>query len=349
VTRRPGVAATLGQALALTARVLRPALLAYALNLALALLLGAIVYDAIQTSLGSSLVGEHVRAGWDAQWYDGFSAQAQGTAATFRPSVAGPGAVLDALDGFLDGFAALLARGAGTGVLAAAALYMLAWTFLGAAFIGTFAVRPSGAGFLARGARWFPRLLPLSLAGLVFYFVLLGPVRVAMEGALEARLHDVIDERVRLVWLLLAHAGLWAVVALGSVVVDYAKVLVVLHGDEARRPRALFALGAALRLVGGRPAATLGLYAATSMAGLGLLVGYLAVVPGSATRSAAAIAATFLLGQLFVLSRVLLRCVFLAGEVVMASGLLAAAHDAPARGTPAAPPAGEGPPQALSA
>lgn len=313
----------------MTARALRPALIAYALNLALAVVLGAIVYDALQSSLGSSLAGERLRTGWDAQWYDGFSAQAQGTASTFRPSVSGPGAVLDALDGFVDGFAALLVRGAGTGVLLAAVLYVLAWSFFTGAFAGTFAARPSGAGFLARGARWFPRLLPLSLGGLVFYVVLLGPVRGAMERALDARLHDVIDERVRLAWVLAAHLGLWTVVALGNLVLDYAKVLLVLRGDDVRRPRALFALGSAVRLVARDPLPTVGLYAATSLVGLAVLLAYLAVVPGSGTGSAAAIAGTFLLGQLFVLSRVLVRCLFLAGEVAMVAGLTAAADIEP--------------------
>jgi hypothetical protein len=334
---RPGLTATLSQAAAMTARALRPALIAYALNLALAVVLGAIVYDALQGSLGSSLAGERVRSGWDAQWYDGFSAQAQGTASTFRPSVSGPGAVLDALDGFVDGFASLLARGTGTGVLLAAVLYLLAWSFFTGAFVGTFARRPSTAGFLSRGARWFPRLLPLSFGGLVFYFVLLGPVRGGMERALDARLHDVIDERVRLLWVLGAHLGLWILVALGNLVLDYAKVLLVLRGDGLRRPRALFALGSALRLVAANPLPAIGLYAATALVGLAVLLAYLLLVPGSATGSAAAIAGTFLLGQLFVLSRVLVRCLFLAGEVLMAEALTAAADD------------GLAPPQALSA
>jgi hypothetical protein len=324
VTRSPGVVATLGRAVASTGRALRPVLLAYALNLALALVLGAVVFEAIQTSLGTSLAGERVRAGWDAQWYDGFSAQAQGTASTFRPSVSGAGAVLDAVDGFLDGFSALLARGAGTGVVPAAVLYLLAWSFFTAGFVGTFAARPSGAGFLALGARWFPRLLPLSLLGFAFYFVLLGPVRAHLADAVEARLHDVIDERTRLVWTLAAYACLWLVVGLGNLVLDYAKVLCVLGAEDAnrRRPRFVFAIARALGLVVRHPTATIGLYAATAVGGLLLLAGYVAVVPGSGTASGAAVAGTFALGQLFVLSRVLLRATFVAGEVLTASALL---------------------------
>ena len=55
-------------------------LLAYAWNLVLAVCLGVMVDDAIRTSLGSSLAGDRMRAGWDSLWYYSFSAQASPTA-----------------------------------------------------------------------------------------------------------------------------------------------------------------------------------------------------------------------------------------------------------------------------
>ena len=318
MTRPPGVFRALGGAFALVRRSARYVLLAYALNLVLALLLGAVVFDAVRTSLGSSLAGSRMRAGWDARWYEGFSTQAQGVASTFRPGVAGPGGLFEGLDAFLDGFSSMIARGAGTGILLVAVVYLLSWSFLGAAFLGTFAERPDGAGFLARGTRWFPRILPLTLLGFVFYAALLGPVRGALADRLEGALHEVSDERVRLLWTAAAYGALWTLILLGNLVLDYAKALLVLRDEAGRVGPPWRALGAAGRLIVTRPLTTIGLYAATGVLGLLAMAVYAAVVPIAGDASGLAVAGTFLLGQILVAGRVALRALFLAGEVVVA-------------------------------
>jgi hypothetical protein len=325
VPRAPGLRRSLTGGLVLVRRAARGVLLAYGLNLVLAVLLGAVVFDAVKTSLGTSLAGERMRAGWDARWYESFAVQSQGVAATFRPAVAGPGGVLEGLDAFLDGFRALIGRGPGSGLLAVSLVYLLSWSFFGAAFIGSFADRPPDAGFLARGARWFARLLPLTVLGLVAYGVLLGPVRGALADRLERALHDVVDERTRLLWTAAAYAALWLGVLLVNLTLDYAKVLLVLRGETGRAAAPLRALGAAVRLIVRRPGATIGLYVVTGLIGLLALAAYVAVVPVARDASAVAIAGTFLLGQLLVLGRVALRALFLAGEVVLAAGTSATA------------------------
>lgn len=324
MTRPPGVRRSLAGGLVLVRGAARSVLLAYGLNLVMALLLGAVVFDAVRTSLGSSLAGQRMREGWDARWYESFAVQSQGVAATFRPAVAGPGGLLEGVDAFFDGFSTLIARGPGSGILLLALAYLLSWSFLGAAFVGTFVDRPRGAGFLARGARLFPRLLPVTLLGLVFYALLLGPVRAALADRLEHALHDVIDERVRLFWTAAAYAGLWLVVAVGNLVFDYAKVLLALREETGGWTGFLRALGAALRLVATRPAATMGLYAVTALLGLAGMALYVAVVPVAGDSTPLAIAGTFLLGQLLVLGRVALRALFLAGEAVLAAGTMSA-------------------------
>jgi len=321
----PGPVSALGRALRKVSRAAPYLLGAYALNLALAAILGAIVFDAVQTSLGSSLAGARMRAGWDQRWYEAFAVQTQGVASTFRPSISGPGGVLDALDSFGDGFASLRGRGLGNGVLGLMAGYMIAWAFLSAALLGTFAERPAGAGFLARGGRWFPRLLPITIGGLVFYALVLGPLRLWLDATLEDALHEVIDERVRLAWLVVEYAGLWLLVAFGNLVLDYAKIFRVLAADDGARLPSVRALGTAGRLLARRPFAIIGLYALTALCGLAAVLAYVAVAPGAAGGGSwPAIAAVLLLGQLFVLSRIVLRALFLAGEVVMAGGSLAA-------------------------
>ena len=339
MTRPPSVGRALGRAFALVRRSARYLLLAYGLNLVLALLLGAVVFDAVRTSLGSSLAGSRMRAGWDARWYESFSTQAQGVASTFRPGVAGPGGLFEGLDAFLDGFSSLLARGPGTGILLVAVVYLLSWSFLGAAFLGTFAQRPAAGGFLARGARWFPRILPLTVLGFVFYAALLGPARGALADRLEGALHEVSDERVRLAWTVAAYGALWTLILLGNLVLDYAKVLVVLRDDVGRLMPPLRALGAAVRLVMSRPLTTAGLYAVTGLLGFLAMAVYVAVVPIAGDASGLAVAGTFLLGQILVMGRIALRALFLAGEVTVATSAISARRvDVTYTAAPEAPP-----------
>ncbi len=212
--------------------------LAYGWNLALAACLAAVLYESIRASLGSSLAGDRMRAGWDSLWYYGFSARASGVAATFKPSVVGVGAVLDGLDAFLDGFLSLFTGGVGSGVLPIAALYLLSWTFLGGGFLGTFLKTCAPEGFLARAGRHFPRLVAVSLAGLAAYFVILGPLRDRLDAVREGVVHDVIDERVRFAWTLAEYLLLWALVLAVNVVLDYAKVFVVRDGRSPLRSAA---------------------------------------------------------------------------------------------------------------
>ena len=295
--------------------------LAYAWNLILAASLGSVLYGALQASLGSSLAGERMRDGWDSLWYYSFSAQASGVAATFRPSITGIGAVLDALDAFLDGFTALLFGGLGSGVLPLTVVYVVSWTFLGAGFIATFVGQERGVGFLARAARWFPKLFVVTLVGLVFYGVLLGPVRGRLDGFVGEALHDTFDERLRFAWTVAEYLVLWMAIWLGSLVLDYTKVVVVRRGVSTEWGAIPAALVLASRILAGHPLKTGGLFLSTGLLWIAILLLYWAVVPGTADSSPLAIAITFLLGQLYVFARIGLRCLFQASEVVMCEAL----------------------------
>lgn len=303
------------------ARAWRYVLLAYAVNLALTLGLAVFVQDALRSSLGSSLAGERMKANWDSFWYASFSAGAEGVAASFRPSVSGPGAVLDALEAQLDGFAAIDAN-----FWPLLATYWAAWSFLSAGFVSWFVVPDRRVGFLARAAGLFGRFLPISLVGLCGYAAILGPIRSWADTLVASRLRQVSDERVHFAWTLGEYLFLWTLVVLVSLVIDYAKVFVARKTDASAAARVVaLSFGAAVRFVARRLASVAFLHGLIGLVGLLLMVFYVAFVPGALDATAAAVFGTFLFGQVFVLSRMALRCLFYASE----AALVAEFADAP--------------------
>lgn len=311
------------------ARVWRYLLLAQAWNFALALCLAAFVQDALRSSLGSSLAGERMKASFDPFWYGSFSARAEGVASTFRPSVSGAGAVLDSLDTFLDGFGSVFRGGLEASLGPTLLLYLLSWTFLSGGFLSTLVSQDHRVSFFAGAAGLFPPLLIVSLLGLGGYAAILGPTRAYADAFVSTRLRDVIDERVQFGWTLGEYAALWALLLLLNLVLDYTKVFIArLPEKRAALSAALHGLGQAGRFVLGHPLRAVSLYAITGVLGLAGLAIYVGVVPGAGHASATALLGVFLLGQASVAGRLVLRCLFYAGEAQLVAGFASDASGA---------------------
>ena len=77
--------------------------LLWLLNLAVALPAALLVADGLADSFGASRVAERMQQGFDMNWYAEHEARASGLMATFRPTLAGPGVVLENLDAWLTG------------------------------------------------------------------------------------------------------------------------------------------------------------------------------------------------------------------------------------------------------
>jgi hypothetical protein len=320
---RIGIVSALRGGVSRVARRWRYLLLAQAWNFVLALSLAVFVQDAIRSSLGPSLAGDSMKASFDPFWYGSFSTRAEGVASTFRPSVSGAGAVLDALDTFLDGFASVFHGGLEANLWPILLLYLLSWTFLSGGFLSTFVSSDHDTSFFGQAARLFPTLLVVSLAGLCGYAAILGPARAYADAFVSTRLRDVIDERVQFGWTLGEYAVLWTLLFLLNLTLDYTKVFV------ARAPEGRAALSAAFRGFGeaGRfvlahPLSAISLYGLTGLLGLVGLSLYIWVVPGAGPASTTALLGTFLLGQASVAGRLALRCLFFAGEARLVAGFM---------------------------
>ena len=172
-----------------------------------------------------------------------------------QPSIVGRGAVYDNLESWFSGELFLNPRTVAFGVA-----YALVWLFLLGGVLDRFARRERRfvfAPFMAAGARFFPRLLRLTVISGALYF---GIYRLArwLFPWIERLTRDVTAERQ----VLLAHLGgalvVVALLGLVNLIFGYAKIVVVFEG----RRGTLGALLRAARFVAGHPRKAIGLYLA---------------------------------------------------------------------------------------
>jgi hypothetical protein len=299
-------------------RVLRaPALAAGALALTflLALPLGLVMRDAIETHLGPSLQADSAATDWNAGWAAEFAAQAQGVGRTFTHQFLGFGGTLAIIDALAD--RAPMARA----LAVAAAVSIAAWVFLSGGLLDRFARgRPvRTAHFFSACGVYFFRFIRLAVIVGLAYWALFRWLHPFLFGTVYHRFtRDMTSERDGIILRTLMYLAFALAIAFVNVVADFAKVRAVV---EDRRSM-LGALGASLRFVRRRGVRVTGLYLLNAVAFLVVLRLWLQVAPSAAAPTWLAL----LLSQLYLLGRVWTRLAFMASEVVFFQGELAHAQ-----------------------
>ncbi len=287
----------------------------FAVTLAVALPLSYAMRALIETHLGSSLAADSAAAGINYDWWQEFSAQASGLAATFIPSIAGFGAVLENLSNLLDN--AKLAPV----ITTVTALWLLLWSFLSGGVIDRLARarRTRSHGFFGACGMHVWRLLRLGLAALATYAFLFGYVHPWIFTDGYGRwTRDLTVERAAFAVRVGCYVVFGALLILCNLIVDYARVRIVV---EDRRS-ALGALIAGARFAWRHLPAALGLYALNAVAFLLLVALYALLVPG-APRSGWSTWLVLGLGEAYILLRHYLKLLFYASETVFFQGALA--------------------------
>jgi hypothetical protein len=299
----------------------------------------------IETHLGRSL--EAARAAdavnWD--WWQEFTAQASGLGAALTPNVIGFAATLDSLSSVLD------AQREIRPVAAALTVYLIVWIFLGGGIIDRYArLRPTRAhGFFAACGVFFWRFGRLAVVAGAVYWLLFSVVHGWLFTDLYGPLtRDLSSERVAFAWRALLYIIFGALLVAVNVVVDYAKIRLVV---EDRRS-ALGALLASLGFVARHRGRVAGLYALNALAFLIVIAVWAAVAPGAdvlagaepfVSRNAWTAFLSAWLGfvgsQIYVLARLVLKLVFIGSQTALFQSSLAhAAYTAaPAAAWPEAP------------
>ncbi len=283
--------------------------LVYLMNVLLALGLAVSLGGSIKDSLGSSMAAERLRDGFDGFWYSNYSAQARDLAATFDPSVVGIGAIFNSLDSFLQGNLLDLEFS----IVSVGIFYLLLWSFFSAAFISIYIHRDDASGshaFFQHGAQYFWRFLQLALMAGVIYYLLFHYFMPWLSNQVTDLTRQIVDERVVFSYVLTKYLILWLLVLGVNLIFDYSKIITVWQD----RKFVLTIPWQAARFIGNHLASTTGLYLCLGLAGIVLMLFYWLIVPGAGQVSWVAITGIFLLGQLYILSRIWMRCLFYAGQ-----------------------------------
>src|SRR5690349_5147732 len=208
--------------------------------------------DALQDHFGASLAANQAADSVNYDWWQEFAAQADGIGTTFTTSVIGFATTLDSISGLLD------RRQLITPIAAAVAFYLAAWLFVSGGILDRYARgRGIGAyGFFAASGTFFLRFLRLGLIAALVYWLLFTRVHEWLFDRYTNATRDVAIERTVFYWRLMMYAIFTALLALTTVVFDYAKVRTVV---EDRRSMA-GALIAGIRFMVHHPRRVLAVY-----------------------------------------------------------------------------------------
>ncbi len=287
----------------------------FVITLLAALPLAIAMRGTIEAHLGRSIAADQVADAVDQDWWQEFTAQASGLGTTFTPAVIGFAATLDNISSVLDGQREQVL------VAGALAVYLVVWLFLSGGIIDRYArQRPTRAhGFFAAAGGYFWRFLRLGVVAGIVYWFLFAYVHEWLFSGLYPRLtRDLAVERVAFAWRAALYVVFGVLLLATNVVVDYARIRIVVED----RLSAIGGVLAALSFIVRNPGRVLGLYALNAIVFLALL-GIWAVMAPGAGRAGGWMWAAALFGQLYVCARLVLKLQFLASQTALFQRLLA--------------------------
>jgi hypothetical protein len=261
--------------------------------------------------LGGSLAAAAVEDGVNFDWWNEFLAQAAGIGQTFVPAILGFAAILKNVSSIADA----------TPVASAIAPFVVMSVLLTMFFTGGVLDRLArrraigASGFFAACGVFLFRFLRLgAIAGLVYWILFTSLHPLLLHRAYAALTHDVTVERTAFLYRLGLYAMFGVALLAANLTFDYARIRMVV---EDRRS-AIGSLGAAIRFVTRNPGAAVGLYLLNTGVFAALLAIYAMVAfTGAVTWTA------LLVGQLYIVSRVVVRMLFAASQIALFQSRLA--------------------------
>jgi hypothetical protein len=287
----------------------------FAMTLLLALPLAIMLREALASHFGNSLAAETAASGVNYDWWQEFTAQATGLGTTFSPSIIGFAAVLDNVSGVLDGRTPIAP------IAIALALYMTGWAFLSGGIIDRYArQRPIRThGFFAASGVYFFRFLRLAaFAGLIYWWLFAYVHPWLFDEQFANLTRNLSVERTAVMIRGVFYLVFAALLVATNLVADYAKVRIVV---EDRRS-AFGALSASVRFIRHHRRHVLALYVLNTLTFLAALAVWALIAPG-AGGTGVSMWAGFLLAQLFVIARLMMKLQFIGSQTALFQANLA--------------------------
>ena len=297
--------------------VAAPAIVAgvFAMTFLLALPLALTLRGMLTAHLGSSLAAETAATGVNYDWWQEFTAQATGLGTTFTPNVIGFAMVLDNVSGVLD------ARGNILPIVSALGLYLGGWAFLSGGILDRYArQRPLHVfGFFGAAGVYFFRFLRLAvIAGLAYWWLFTYVHPWLFDEQFVNLTRNMSMERTAILVRVLFYLLFGALLLATNLVVDYTKVRIVVED----RHSVLGALVAALRFIRNHGRKVITLYALNSLTFLVVVAAWAIVAPG-AGGTGPTMWLAFVLSQVYIAVRLLVKLQFVASSVALFQANLA--------------------------
>ena len=254
-------------------------------------------------------------SGINYDWWQEFTAQATGLGTTFTPSVIGFATVLDNISGVLD------ARARIAPLATALALYLVGWAFLSGGILDRYArQRPIHVhGFFAASGAYGFRFVRLAvIAGLIYWWLFAYVHPWLFDTQFDNLTRGMNTERAAFLVRAIFYVFFGGVLLAVNLVVDYTKVRIVV---EDRRS-AIGAIAAAVRFIRTHLRQVLALYALNSLTFLVLIAVWALIAPGVG-GAGLSMWAGFVVAQLYIVARLLLKVQFIASQIALFQANLA--------------------------
>lgn len=280
-------------------------------NFVVALPAAFILSQSLSDSIGGSVVGEDLRTGFDMGWFGEYHSRARGIEQTFSPTHTGAGAMFDNLDAWFNGSLFHVPPS----LLILGVAYALTWAFFSGGILHRYG---EGAGlfrlgeFLSMSAAFSLRFVRLAaIAGVLYY----GIYKLAggLFSAVEERTKDMTAEESVLAYVLAASALVVFLLTFVNMVVDYARIATFRENRRSMVLAMVKGLGFVLSHLG----RTAALYYGLGFSGLVVLLLYHGMAPGAMQSTTTGVFLAFVVGQVYLLVKLVLRLTFFASQLVL--------------------------------
>jgi len=280
------------------------AAVAYAALLVITVPLGLILHRDLPPPSQPIVVEPGAGPAPNLDWLDELTTGRGGLVGSLAPTVVGVAAPLDNLDRLLD------RRRPPLFAIGLSAISMMVWAWLWGGILSRYS--DQGRPFFKSCRRWFAPMLKVSAAGVLAAIALYLTMHPLLFDLGWPALTAGASERAAFFWRVALAVPFLAVLTLTTLIADYARISLVLNDRTSTRG----AIADAIKVIGGNLIAVgvLVLVAAVLLAGLLVTYGAFEFIPGGSVPT---LGRVILIGQGFIVARIVLRLVNAAAQVTL--------------------------------